>query len=103
MKRYMVFTYKDYYPRGGANDLLEVFDILEESLPKLLEEFKFNKFENIQFYDLIKDKKVNFNLETSSYYDDNRQFLYDWKYDDLIDFKLVFEEAIQKASIELSK
>lgn len=35
MKSYLVFSFRDYYPSGGARDLDGVFDTLEEAMASL--------------------------------------------------------------------
>lgn len=36
MKRYLTFSYSQFYPRGGWNDFRGSFDTLEESIEHLL-------------------------------------------------------------------
>ena len=37
MKRYMLFFGNDYYPRGGCDDLVDLYDNWEDAVQKAME------------------------------------------------------------------
>lgn len=48
MKRFIAFSYEDYYPAGGLGDMVGDFDTIEE----IIELANKSKFENLDILDL---------------------------------------------------
>lgn len=55
-KRYLVFTYDDFYPSGGMTDLKESFDDIDEAL----EFIKNQKYVNAELYDRIDGSELDY-------------------------------------------
>jgi hypothetical protein len=58
MKRYLLFGFDTYYPRGGMNDLITSFDLVEEL--KLSDVHLW--LNHFQVFDLEKQSKFGVNL-----------------------------------------
>lgn len=60
MKRFMLFSYEDYYPGGGMNDLVDSFDTLDEitqwaKTVKKKDELRYTCTDNVEIYDLLEE------------------------------------------------
>lgn len=66
MKRYMLFGFDAYYPRGGANDLLGCFDSVEGMdkffMAEYLQEGYVRKFDYFQIYDADTNEALHYSL-----------------------------------------
>lgn len=53
MEKYLLFAYRDYYPRGGMEDCILVADSFEELnlyIPKYIRDNEYD-FDNMHYYD----------------------------------------------------
>lgn len=64
MKRYMLFGFDGYYPRGGVNDLLGIFDSTEEMdkhfIAEYIKEGYVRRYDNFQVFDTEKEKELGY-------------------------------------------
>lgn len=54
-KRYLVFSYNDYYPSGGLSDMRQSFD----SIPEAIDFLKKDEYKNKELYDRINGVKID--------------------------------------------
>ena len=55
MKRFMLFEYDDYYPRGAMNDFVDSFDELTDVVNYVNKKYNYTS-SNIEILDLKKKK-----------------------------------------------
>lgn len=59
-KRFLVFSYPDYYPSGGLNDSFDDFDTVQEAIDSL-------KFEDCTYNKCVFDRIAGLEIDITKY------------------------------------
>lgn len=53
MKRYIVFGYYTYYPKGGSEDIIGIYETIEQVSDVTV--LNWEEFDTIEVYDILND------------------------------------------------